>query len=52
MHYLMQINGTFQTVSRTLFITGHQLFFSNQFTDKYVEGELILFKKHILASKL
>ena len=35
-----------------LFITGHQLFVSNQFTDKSVEEELILYKKHILAAKL
>ena len=35
-----------------LFITGHQLFFSKQFTDKSVEEELILYKKHILAAKL
>ena len=47
MHYLMQINRTFQTVPITIVITGHQLFFSNQFTDKSVEEELILCKKHI-----
>ena len=35
-----------------LFITGHQLFFSNLFTDKSVEEELILDKKDILAAKL
>ena len=34
-----------------LFITGHQLFFSNQ-SNKSVEEELILYKKHILAAKL
>ena len=28
------------------------LFFSNQFTDKSVEEELILYKKHILPVKL
>ena len=52
MHYFMQIlNGKFQTVPRIvwpeqLFIIGHQLFFSNKFTDKSVEEELILYKKH------
>ena len=47
MHYLKQINGTFQTGPRTIFITGHQLIFPNKFTDKSVKEELILYKKHI-----
>ena len=42
MLYLMQINETFQTV-----LTGHQLFFSKQFTDTSLEEELILYKKNI-----
>ena len=52
MHYLLQINGTFKPYPEQLFITGHQLFFSKQFTDKYVEEDLILYKKHISAAKL
>ena len=48
----MQINGTFQTVPRTIVYHRTQLFFSNQFMDKSVEEELILYKKHILAAKL
>ena len=52
MHYLKQINGTFQTVPEQFFITGHQGFFSKHFTNKSVEGELILYKKQISAAKL
>ena len=44
--------GHFKPYPEQLFIAGHQLFFSNQFTDKSVEEELILYKKHILAAKL
>ena len=44
--------GHFKPYPEHLFITGHQLFFSNQFTDRSVEEELILYKKHILAAKL
>ena len=41
--------GHFKPYSEQLFITGHQLFFSEQLTDKSVEEEIILYKKHILA---
>ena len=51
MHYLMQINGIFQTVPRTIVYHRTPIFFY-QFTDKSVEEELILYKKHILAAKL
>ena len=44
--------GHFKPYSEQLFITGHQLFFTKQFTDKYVEEELILYKTYILAAKL
>ena len=44
--------GHFKPYQEQLFITGHQLFFPKQFTDKSVEEELILCKKHILAAKL
>ena len=44
--------GHFKPYLKQLFITGHQLFFSKQVTDKSVEEELILYKKHILAAKL
>ena len=44
--------GHFKPYPEQLFITGHQLFFSNQFMDKHVEEELILYKKCILAAKL
>ena len=44
--------GHFKQYPEQLFITGHQLYFSEQFTDKSVEEELILHKKHILAGKL
>ena len=44
--------GHFKPYPEQLFITGHQLFFSNKFTAKFVEEELILYKKHILAAKL
>ena len=44
--------GHFKPYPELLFITGHQLFFSNRFTDKSVEEELLLYKKHILAAKL
>ena len=43
--------GHFKPYPEQLFITGHH-FFSNHFTDKFVEEELILYKKHILAAKL
>ena len=52
MHYLKQINGTFQTVPRTIVYLSTPIIFSKQFTDKSVEEELILYKKHILAAKL
>ena len=45
MHYLMQINGTFQTVPRP--IVCHRI---KQFTDKSVEEELILYKKTYISS--
>ena len=44
--------GHFKPYPEQLFTTGQQLFFSKQFKDKSVEGELILYKKHILAAKL
>ena len=44
--------GHFKSYPEQLFITGHQLFFSKQFTDKSVEEKLILYKKHTLAVKL
>ena len=44
--------GHFKPYPEQLFITGHEFFFSHQFTDKSVEEELILYKKHILAAKL
>ena len=44
--------GHFKPYPEQLFIIGHQVFVSNQFTDKSVEEELILYKKHILAAKL
>ena len=44
--------GHFKPYPEQVFITGHQLFSSKQFTDKSVEEELILYKKHILAAKL
>ena len=44
--------GHYISYPEQLLITGHQLFFSNQFTDKSVEEELILYKKHTLAAKL
>ena len=43
--------GHFKQHPEQLFITGHQLFFSGQFTDKSVEEELILYKKRILGGK-
>ena len=46
----MQINGTFKPHPEQLFITGHQLFLSNQFTDKSVEEEVILYKKTYISS--
>ena len=42
--------GHFKPCPEQLFITGHQLFFFKQFTDKPVEEELILYKKHVLAA--
>ena len=44
--------GHFKPYPEHLLITGHQLFSTNQFTDKSVGEELILYKKHILAAKL
>ena len=44
--------GHFKPYPEQVFITGHQLFFSKQFTVKSVEEELIFYKKHILAAKL
>ena len=47
--------GHFKPYPEQLFIIGHQLFFSEQFTDRSVacvEEELILYEKHILAGKL
>ena len=44
--------GHFKPYPEHLFITGHQLLFSIQFTDSSVEEELSLYKKHILAAKL
>ena len=36
--------GHFKPYPERLFITRHQLFFSNQFTETSVEEELILYK--------
>ena len=44
--------GHFKSYPEQLFITEHKLFFCMQFTDKSVEEELILYKKHMLAAKL
>ena len=44
--------GHFKPYPEQLFITGHQLCFSNQFTEKSVEEELISYKKHTIAAKL
>ena len=44
--------GHFKPYPEQLFITGHQLFFSNQFTEKSVEEDNFLYKKHILTAKL
>ena len=44
--------GHFKPYPKQLFITGHQLFFSKQFTDTSIEEELMLYKKYILAAKL
>ena len=52
MHHLMRINGTFQTVPRTFVYHRTPIIFSKQFTDKSVDGELNLYKQHILAAKL
>ena len=39
----------FKPYPEHLFIRGHQYFFSNQFTGKSVEEELILFKKTYIS---
>ena len=41
MHYLMQINGTLQTIPRTIVYHRTPMFFSKQFMGKFVD-ELIL----------
>ena len=43
--------GHFKPYPEQLFITGHQLFFSNKFTHTAVEAEQF-FYKYILAAKL
>ena len=42
--------GHFKPYPEQLFMTKHLLFLSNQFTDKFVEEELILYKKTYISS--